>query len=96
MEAWMIQVQFEDRSVETCHVKAFRRKLKGTGVKVDMTYTPVRVAPGRFVGRGIATERAMRKILQGRSDVRCFKELRPFTKTGTTGQQQGDDETATE
>lgn len=85
-EAWMIQVQFEDKSLESCPIKLFKRKLKGSGVEVDITYTPVRVAPGRFVGRGFVTHGVKKKLQRSwafsgtrmsGSNINFFKELKP-------------------
>jgi hypothetical protein len=47
---------------ETCDVSAFKRRLRGSGVEVDTTYTPKRVGPAVFVARGVATERAWRRL----------------------------------
>ena len=76
-QAWMIQVQLEDKDVVSLSVFELKRKLKGSGVEIDMRYEPLRVAPGRFVGRGFATERAKNKAsVRG---VVLFKELRVAT-----------------
>ena len=72
---WLIQVQFEDHEMAACPMAIFRRRLKGSGVEVDTSYPPVRVAPGRFVGRGLATKGAEKKAwtLGG---VQLFKEIK--------------------
>lgn len=83
-ESWLIQVQFADKTMMTCTLAAFRRKLKGTGVEVDTTYQPVRVAPGRFVGRGTATKRVSRMLSgegfylsgAGPRDVTLFEDVK--------------------
>lgn len=72
-QPWMIQVQLEDKEAKTFTVLELKRRLKGSGVEVDPSYTPLRVAPGRFVGRGFATEKAKRKASKG--SVLLFKEL---------------------
>jgi len=69
-----------------CDPGMLRRLLKGTGVEVDMTYAPKRVAPGIYVGRGFATERAWRKIkwrnvrrqssVSRSADMHFFEEVR--------------------
>ena len=74
-EAWMIQVQLEDKVSASCLMCVFARRLKGTGVEVDRRFTPTRVAPGRFVGRGLATKRAVLKAMC-RSGIALFKEIR--------------------
>jgi len=71
----MIQVQLDDKEAATCPIHVLRRRLKGTGIEVDRCYAPVRVAPGRFVGRGLATARAARKA-RGRPGVVVFGEIR--------------------
>lgn len=60
---WLIQVRL--LADKGCTVADLRRRLKGTGVEVDRTYQPKRVAPAVFVGRGFATERAVRIAGQG-------------------------------
>ncbi len=76
-EPWMIQIQIEDKEAKVFSASDLKRKLKGSGVEVDMLYEPVKVAPGRFVGRGSATERAERR-LRGAAppSIVLFKELR--------------------
>lgn len=59
---WIIQIQFTDKRISSCPMHVFRRKFAGTGVEVDRSYEPVRVAPGRFVGRGFATARAAARV----------------------------------
>jgi len=72
-QTWLIQVQIEDKEVKTFTVLELKRRLKGSGVEVDASYPPLRVAPGRFVGRGFATEKA--RVKASRGDVLLFKEL---------------------
>lgn len=72
---WVIQVQFKDKEMTACSMAVFKRMLKGTGVEVDASYPPTRVAPGRFVGRGLATKGALKKAL-ARTDVHLFKEIK--------------------
>jgi hypothetical protein len=73
---WMIQVHVADKDVKAMTVTELRRRLKGSGVEVDASYEPLRVAPGRFVGRGFATERAKNKLSSWKRDAVLFKELR--------------------
>lgn len=88
---WIVQIQFHDKSVATCPMHLFRRKLAGTGIEVDRSYEPVRVAAGRFVGRGFATQRAVDRCNSGRNlwvrlpprvlpldgvDVQAFEEIK--------------------
>lgn len=84
-EAWMIQVDFADKTLVSCSLHAFRRELKGTGIEVDSSYAPTHVGRGRFVGRGFATARAAKKLTQRiyiaghearHGNVHLFKELR--------------------
>jgi hypothetical protein len=72
-QPWMIQVQVDDKDATAFSALELKRKLKGTGVEVDMCYAPVRVSPGRFVGRGSATEGARLKATKG--NVLLFKPL---------------------
>jgi hypothetical protein len=80
-EPWLVQVVF-DKEVLVCSLSNFKRRIKGTGIELDMTYPPTRVAPGRFVGRGFATERTKRRmyLIGGwgtpkRQGVTLFKEV---------------------
>ncbi len=84
-DPWMIQVDFEDKSLTSCPLHVFRRELKGTGIEVDASYAPTHVGRGRFIGRGFATARAIKKLTQriyiaGRElrhgNVHPFKELK--------------------
>lgn len=75
MQTWLIQVQFDDKTITECPLPKFKRKLKGTGIEVDVTYKPVYVAPGRFIGRGRLTRRAARKLTY-KHGVHLFSELR--------------------
>lgn len=54
---WMIQVRLP--ADKGCSIDTLKKMLKGTGVEVDTTYVPKRVAPAIFVGRGFATARAV-------------------------------------
>ena len=72
----MIQVQVEDKEATSFSALELKRRIKGSGVEVDMGYQPIKVAPGRFVGRGFATERARNKVLSTARDVVLFKELK--------------------
>lgn len=86
-EPWMIQVDFEDKTITSCPLHVFRRELKGTGIEVDASYAPVHVGRGRFVGRGFATSRAIKRLtkriyIAGRErelrhgNIHPFKELK--------------------
>lgn len=74
-ESWIVQVQLEDKTETNCPISTFKRRLKGTGIEVDMSYLPVRVAPGRFVGRGFATRKVARNFTHSKG-VSLFKEIR--------------------
>ena len=61
-----------------CDIATVKRELRGTGIEVDMTYEPKRVAPAIFVARGFGTKRAFRRSCgAGSGRLSFFDEMRP-------------------